>query len=450
MIRWRIVAVAALLVGILAAGWALRIDQAGEQRAALSADERSYVRIAEGLQRDGTYGDGSMRDPFHWAPGAATLFALAASSDATRLGDTSAGAGPLRTAQALVSTATVLAVFGLAALLAGAWAGLAAAAVMAFYPPAISLTSGFLSEPLGALGLAAAALALAWAWRGGRAGRFALAGAAIGLACLARADTLPAALLLPPLCAVLLVRACGWRGAVVRGALLAGSAAAVLAPWVVHVSTKTGAFVPVTSGGGSTLYIATSLEGGGTLTGTKRALHAEACEIHPTLCDRQPYAIRAEFLLDAVAARHPSLSRDEAMRREARANIDDGLDRPGLYAAMFAGKLERLWWGYFRGRNTEVNRASLLYHRAIVVLGVMGLLAGLALARGRRGLLGALCAALVACTALNAFYVAETRHNARMVPVLIAVGTAGWVLAVRTRSRGEEHPPKLASQKPLG
>lgn len=80
MIRWRIVAVAALLVGILAAGWALRIDQAGEQRAALSADERSYVRIAEGLQRDGTYGDGSMRDPFHWAPGAATLFALAASS----------------------------------------------------------------------------------------------------------------------------------------------------------------------------------------------------------------------------------------------------------------------------------------------------------------------------------------------------------------------------------
>lgn len=106
--------------------------------------------------------------------------------------------------------------------------------------------------------------------------------------------------------------------------------------------------------------------------------------------------------------------------------------------------------GVLPGRNTEVNRASLLYHRAIVVLGVMGLLAGLALARGRRGLLGALCAALVACTALNAFYVAETRHNARMVPVLIAVGTAGWVLAVRTRSRGEEHPPKLASQKPLG
>jgi hypothetical protein len=197
-------------------------------------------------------------------------------------------------------------VAALAWLLGGAVAGVVAGAAMAFYPPAIAMTAGFLSEPLGACALALAALALAWAWRGGE-GRFALAGVAFGLACLARADTLPAVLVLPPAVAVLLWRRAGAGGAVARGGLLALGAAAVLGPWIAHASTQAGRFVPVTAGSGSALYIATSLEGGGTLFGAKRALHPEACALHPTICHRPVRAIRAEFLLDAVAARHPDL-----------------------------------------------------------------------------------------------------------------------------------------------
>jgi hypothetical protein len=59
------------------------------------------------------------------------------------------------------------------------------------------------------------------------------------------------------------------------------------------------------------------------------------------------------------------------------------------------------------------------------------------IARARSGVLAALLLALLACSALNVLFVAEPRHNARMVPVLVAAGAAGWVLAVRGRPRPE-------------
>jgi hypothetical protein len=441
----------ALLLAILAGAWALRADRADEPRRALSADERSYVRLAQGLQRSGTYGDGRLREPLHWAPGTPALFALATSGDADRIGDTTAGAGPARTAQAAVSTLTVALVAVLAWLVGGAVAGVVAGAAMAFYPPAIAMTAGFLSEPLGACTLALAALALAWAWRGGE-GRFALAGVAFGLACLARADTLPAVLVLPPAVAVLLWRRAGAGGAVARGGLLALGAAAVLGPWIAHASTQAGRFVPVTAGSGSALYIATFLEGRGTLFGAKRALHPEACALHPTICHRPVRAIRAEFLLDAVAARHPDLPRDAAMRVEARRNLREGLRRPGAYAEMLAMKAARLWGGTFRGRNVPLDPPTLWSHRVLMALALAGLIAGAV--RARSGILAALALALLACSALNVFFVAEARHNARMVPVLLAAGAAGWALALRgvrvRRAPARTPAPDPAEPEPLG
>jgi hypothetical protein len=88
-------AVVAVLVaaGLLAAAWLVRIDEAGTPRRALSADERAYLRIAEGLQRAGTYGDAGLRQPLHWAPGAPALFALSVTDDRTDLRDTAHGPG---------------------------------------------------------------------------------------------------------------------------------------------------------------------------------------------------------------------------------------------------------------------------------------------------------------------------------------------------------------------
>jgi hypothetical protein len=434
--------VGALLVLVLAGGWALRYHAASEPRRTLSADERSYVRLAQDLRDHRTYGDGKLRQPFHWAPATPVMFALAASGDERhRLSSTDFGAGPARTAQAVVSTATIAFAFGFAALVGGAWAGIAAAVLLAAYPPAIGMAGGFLSEPLGACALALGALALAWAWRGG-AWRFAVAGAALGVACLARADTLPALAVVVPAVVVLTWRRTGFDGGLARGVLLAAGAAAILAPWVQYASRKAGHLVPVTDGGSSTLFIATSLESHGTLVGAKRALFPEACAVHPTICERNPLSVRAEYLLDAVAARHPDLPRDTAITREAHRNVREALDHPAAYARMLRDKFVRMWGGVFHGTSAAArDGAVVLWHRVLIGVALAGLLAGLI--RARSGVLTAVALALLACTALNVVFVAEARMNARLVPVLVAAGAAGWALAVR---RGAPRLPRLPAR----
>src|SRR4051812_31102067 len=131
-----------------------------------------------------------MEDPYHWPPGAPALFALAERIDRGPPG--SFNPPSVYTAQAIVGSLAILAAFAAAAVLAGAWAGLAAAAATAFYPPLIDVSARALSEPLGALLLALTLLACAWAARRPVLWRFALAGVALGATLLARADLSPA------------------------------------------------------------------------------------------------------------------------------------------------------------------------------------------------------------------------------------------------------------------
>src|SRR5207244_5170848 len=149
------------------------------------------------------------------------------------------------TAQAIVGTLAILAAFAAAALLAGAPAGLAAAGATAFYPPLIDVAGRALSEPLGALGLGLAVLACVWAARRPAEWRFALAGLALGLTLLARADLAPAVPLVALWAVAVARRPRGWRRAALCGAaLLAGTIVAV-APWVRSASDRAGRLVPI-------------------------------------------------------------------------------------------------------------------------------------------------------------------------------------------------------------
>ncbi|MDP9293455.1 MAG: glycosyltransferase family 39 protein, partial [Actinomycetota bacterium] len=139
------------------------------------------------------YGDPStgLRDPLHWPPGAPVLFGVGhlvfPSADSLRTRDIPAAYW----LQAVVSLGTVVVAFGLAWALAGAWAGLLAAALTGFYPPLILATGEQLSEPLGALLLICAFLAFALAARRRTTPLYAVAGLLLGLAVLTRADLLP-------------------------------------------------------------------------------------------------------------------------------------------------------------------------------------------------------------------------------------------------------------------
>jgi hypothetical protein len=442
--RW---AAIALLVAIVLAGGGLRLHAATRARPALSADEIAYTHIADALRVEQRYGASQESDPFRWAPATPVLFAAAALVAGAHDVGGAHGLGPARVAQVLMSTLTIVAVWGLALVLAGWAAGLLAAAAIAFYPPAIHDAASLLSEPLGALLLVCGILALALAVRRDDRLRgaavdsltrrrtiaaYAGAGAVLALSCLARADMLAPAFVLP---VVVLVgrRHFGWHAALLRAGVMLAATLAVLAPWTLYASSRTGHLVPVTDGTQDTVFIATYLPGNGELHGVFLRFKAAACQrFHsPSACNGDPLTVPpASEVFAVVAAQHPGLGQSAAVS----AAIHDNLHRyllgePLQYAGMLARHFWRMWGGYFLGAlGFKLNTGTLWFHRLLALLSLAGLLAGLW--RSRNLTLAAATVALVLLTLLNTVYVAEARDNERMIPLLIAAGIAGWFLAL--------------------
>jgi hypothetical protein len=419
-----------LLAAIVVAGAALRLHAADGARGRAVADEQAYVALAADLRTERRYGDPSMRHPFHWAPATPALFATAED-----LADRDDRTGSLpeaaRNAQAVVGILAIVAAAGLAFAIAGAGAAVLAAAAVAFYPPLIGATGRLTSEPFGALTLTIAVLALAWAWRG-RPARFVVAGAAFGVACLARADLLLVALVTCAVAAALSVRPMGRRVSLARGAALLFGLLVVTAPWIGFASRDAGTLVPITDGGTSTLLVASYLPGNGTIFGFKHAFAAQARRAHPALRHAPVWRITSAEIMDGVAAMRPTLPRDAAIKAALRANLRRYvLGQPLAFAGLEARKLWRMWGSYYRGGFHGVSAWILVLHRVVALLALIGLAAGLW--RTRRAELALALLVVLAATAVNVVFVAEPRHNVRLMPVLLAAGAAGWALAWRER-----------------
>jgi hypothetical protein len=432
--RWltgRRALIGGLLAVIVLPAMVLRFDAADRRPGQPSADERAYVRLARDLRRGNGYGDSGIAHPLHWAPGAPVLFAVAdaiSGKPTNQPLDTHAA----RSAQAVVGGLTILAAFALAALIAGAWAGLVAAGAVAFYPPMISATSQLTSEVLGALAVTVALAAVVWAWTRDRMGAYAAAGVALGAACLVRADVLLAALVLGPVAGLLRGRSAGRRRRLaVAGATLAG-VLAVVGPWSTWASIRDRTLVPITDGGPSTLFVATYLPGHGTIFGLKHALAGAAIRLHPSLRHKPLFKQPEGVFLDAVAARHPHLTRDAAISAEVRRNLRVYLlGHPVAFGKMVAAKVWRMWGFPFRGTFRHVTGATIWLHRALLALALAGALA--ALVRRRSTLLALVAVVLVVTAAVDVAFVAEARHAFRLFPSLLAAGAAGWALTIRAR-----------------
>jgi hypothetical protein len=291
-----------------------------------------------------------------------------------------------------------------------------AAVVVATYPPLIDATGDLLSEPLGALWLTAALLALALR-------RPALGGALLAAAVLTRANLL---VLIPALAAVL---ALGRQGAL-RFAVVA---LVPVVAWSVHVGA------PVTTGGGSSLFVGTYLPGHGTLPGAKRALKAETIRFAPELRGRHAKDLPGERVIDAVAARRPAIDRDAALRDAALANLATyPREHPGRFAAMVAGKLPRLWLGPARGES-RTSAPLRLWHGLLVLAAFVGIVAG----RNRTML-----AVLVAFTLFHLLAGAMPRYALPLLPALIATGCAGWAQSrFHARSGHRLAPREVATDR---
>jgi hypothetical protein len=437
--RWLL----ALALVLIAAG-ALRADRAIHHGRFLSTDERAYSILGIAVSH-GHYTPSGMDDPLHWPPGTPVLFAVARKLGGA--GDRMLDPAAAYVAQWLVGMALVVAVFVLVRLLAGPWPAVVAAAAVALYPPLALITGDMVSEPLGAVTIALVMIALAWAWRAPSWWRFGLAGALTGVAILVRADLLILPFVLAVVVALSLRRA-GARTALTGAAAYLVCAALALAPWSVYASRQRHEFTPITSSSWSGLFVGTYLPGGGRIFGLREALGDEAKRHNPRFRDVENRNLRTEWILDAVAARHPDLGRSAALERETLNNLRRYmLGRPLDFAAMQARKLERMWVGYDRGSFHNERAWILAIHLLLSAAGLAGLLYGLW--RTGHPALWAILVTVVTVTAVNSFFVSEARHNVRLVPLLVAGGAAGVALGrLSRRGPGErsEPPPARASE----
>lgn len=429
--RWL---VGGILLALIVVGGALRLEAGSSPGHRLFADERSYGRLAVGINQRGDYGDPRVGDRTRWAPGAPVAFALGdrllPSGQARQRWEVPAA----RTVQAIVSTLLIVGAFGLAALLAGPAAGLVAAALIAGYPSLVTVTAYQISEPLAALLVLLGLLAIATGRRGHPVAWAAAAGVLLGLAVLTRADLLGPVLLAGPALWWALRRSGGVR----QGSVLTAAVLVVIVPWCVFASVNRGRLVPVSGGGPGTLFMGTYLPGDGSIVGVKRALAGEVRARYPDLRKVPTLKLPARRLLDAVAARRPGETRDAALMSAALDNVRRyALGDPIDYAGMTLGKVERLWSRPF----LTTAPGLIAIHLVLLAVGLTGLALGLL----RREPVAVVLAVIALGSTLdNAILVSEPRHNMPLMPALVAVGVAGLAIRLRSAAHATERVATVA------
>jgi hypothetical protein len=130
------------------------------------------------------------------------------------------------------------------------------------------------------------------------------------------------------------------RGAGARRALLGAGAyllAAVLAlaPWSIYATSRRDELTRITSSSWSGLFVGTYLPADERIFGLREKLGDEARAHNPKIRDVENRNLRTEWILDAVAARHPRLGRSDALQRETVRNLRRyALGRPLAFGAM--------------------------------------------------------------------------------------------------------------------
>ncbi|MBI4577751.1 MAG: glycosyltransferase family 39 protein [Planctomycetes bacterium] len=369
-------------------------------------DSRTYEALARSLAEGGalreTSGDRARVAPLYPAVLAAGRAVL--------------GPGPLayRLPQLALGMATVAGVALLAAALWGRSAGLAAGVLAALDPFAVYFESLQLTEG------PALALVTWTAWASWRARGDATAAVAAGVLTAAGALTRPALAVhgLALLGAALMLPGPGGPGARRAAGHLALALVAfvlVSVPWWERNHRVLGAFVPLTTDGGSSLYEGNS----------PRATGAPA--IPETSARRS-----AELGLGEV-------ERDRALRREALGWI---AAHPGVFLGLAMVKLTRTWspvpnHGPYRGWGYAL--PSLAACLVVLGLSVLGLVVA---ARRHAGWVAAWCLvpALVVCLT-HCVWVGSVRYRMPAWPLLEVLAGAGMAAVAGASVPRDHHPP---------
>ena len=421
------VALAAICVLALVLRVAEAVDR-GEQ----PPDATAYAQLAVNLSEDGEYAF-DPADPTTppqpastYSPGLPLLVAAVytpAGEDETLA----------RIVLALLGAVAVPLAFLLARRLVGAGgvgdaAGLAAALVLAVLPAMTEYAGLLMTETLSSTLLIGAVLAFLqasdendWRWAGA-------AGLLAGALTLVRAEFIVLLFLLPPLALVRRPRT--WRAAALPALAVVLGAVLVIAPWTIRNASALDRFVPVSTGGGKTLYIGTNLEADGDAVKLRADLLVEypglakQLERRGAVDDPANYAL--ERLLRRVAEEEdPNTSSDEVLGRLGREQLEDAItEHPGEYLRLLWDKTYDTW------TQPAVETMDLLPWRILQFALIFGALAGLAILAVRRRFEAlVLGIVLLFITAVGAVLIASPRRALTAAPLVCALAAAGFTLA---------------------
>jgi dolichyl-phosphate-mannose-protein mannosyltransferase len=405
-----------ILALIVAVGFGLRAHRALNPLDHPGDDARAYFSLSKSLYVDGTYGGSSFHDASDWSPGAPLLYAgVYYATGGVR--DNAA-----RMVLALLGAATILIVYLLGRRLAGATAGLLAAAGVALYPSFIHSNGALLSEPPAIFTLPAAVLAFLWARERRSPWAWLLPGSLFGLTALIRPEYLVVGFAFAIAALIGVARERGWQPGAGAAALLVAGFVAPIVPWTVHNLVSVDRFVPISTGGGKALYVGTYLPADGDYQRVKAALleRYKGRSLEPG--SPQLDAVNPTPLFDRVAERYPELPRDSALGKVGRHELSEYLRFDTLdYLAMLARKTGRMWDQGVAMTGPAGRTAQLL----LVLLGLAGLVTiGW---RRRWWEFTVFAIPIILVTAIGAVSLASTRRNEVLMSLVIPLAAAAMV-----------------------
>ncbi len=411
-------AVLIALAVIVLVGFALRVNSALEPLDVRpGSDSAVYASVAEQLYEHQRFAIPGSASPYDWSPGAPLFYA------GVYYATGGVHPGAVRLVVALLGALAIVLVYLIGRRLAGPLAGLIGAGLLAVYPVTIFFTGKLMSEPLATLTLAGAVLSFMWANDKGRSKwAWAVPGVLLGLTAFARPEYLAFVVVFALLAL--------WRRGLVAAAILAVAFAVPVAPWIAHVSSVEGRFVPISTGGGKAIYIGTYLPGNGLHLDVKRVLIARYMG-KEDVSTSELSRISMTPLLNRVAKKYPDLPRDAALQKIGRENaVHYATHQPLDFAWMIAGKMWHMWHGSgAAGRSLFGN----IFQFTVLALAIAGLVL---LALRRRWEVVLLLALLLGITVLGGLLLAGTRRNVTLMPLVMALaGVAVAMAAGRIWSR---------------
>jgi 4-amino-4-deoxy-L-arabinose transferase-like glycosyltransferase len=418
-----------VLLLIALAGLGLRLDAAWQGSENNLPDSAAYERIARGLERTGQFeqiGPGTparAQAASNYSPGLPLLvggiFTLTGSDDARTA----------RVVLALIAALSIPLTYLLGVRMSGVTAGLAGAAVVAFYPTMIGDAGMILTEPLAGTMIIGAVLLLLRARDRNRLSAWIPPGILLGLTALVRPEYLAITAALGLMLALAgLWRERGWRPMAPVAVMLL-SALVVIAPWTARTYAEQGRLVPISTGGGQTLFSGSYLPSGGDPQKVTPRLLQERPSLAAAVArttGRDPSTVPDDQIFAIMAARtYPSMETDAALALMGRRQYLAEMRRdPVAFSAFIVNKAHRIWW---RGRSTLTDHApGKLLHWMIAVLSLAGL-AGLA--RCRPYEFRVLALLLVAATLVGVLFVASPRRALVLWPLVSSLSGVGLALA---------------------